>query len=186
MEIVHIINLITRQDRLISVVNQSRWQKFPVMVWTGIEGNLTQAQNINEAHKQIVRWAKEKKMPRVIIAEDDIMFTGPTGFKYFLSQIPESYDLFLSMIYAGEVVENKMLNGFSGLTMYVVHERFYDFFLSIPDNVHIDRWLGQFAFEKEYFVCHPYVCKQTGGYSDNLRKDMNYQLFEEKMTFYID
>lgn len=186
MDIVHIINLPKRTDRLLSVVNQSRWQGFPIKIWNGIEDKLTQAENINMAHKQIVRWAKENKLPRIIIAEDDIVFTGQNGFNYFISKIPKSFDLFLSMVYSAEVVDNKILNGFSGLTMYVVHERFYDFFLSIPDHVHIDRWLGQSAHEKEYYVCHPYPCKQTGGYSDNLRKEMNYDVFEEKMIFYLE
>ena len=61
--------------------------------------------------------------------------------------------------------------------------RIYDFFLSMPEDRHLDRWLGQFAFEKEYFICKPFVTKQMGGYSDNMMKHQNYQVQESQFEF---
>lgn len=184
MDTVHVINLPKREDRLLSFCNQMRIIAAPFQIWSGIEGNLTPAQNINIAHKQVIKYAKENNLPRCIVSEDDCVFTHPDSYKYFLSQIPDSYDLFFGMLYAAEIKDNKVLNGFSGLTLYCVSERFYDYFLSTPDNVHLDRNLGMVCHEKEYYVCAPYICKQSGGYSDNMREHMNYRVYEEKMTFY--
>lgn len=146
-------------------------------IWEGITTEPTSAQNINLAHKQIVRWAKENNLESVLIAEDDICFTAKGAWQYFLSQFPKSYDLFFSMIYSAEVKDNRILNGFSGLTMYAVHSKFYDFFLSIPDHVHIDRWLGQSAFAKEYYIVPEYCTYQSGGYTDNLKRVMYYDAY---------
>lgn len=186
MEIVHCINLWKREDRLLSIAKQAKEQGFALLVWEGIETEKTPAQNINKAHKRIVQWAKDNKQKRVCICEDDCIFSSPNAFKYFISQIPESYDLFFTMLYSAQITDNRLMNGFSGLTCYMVHERFYDFFLSLPDHVHIDRWLGTFCHEKEYYVVEPYVAKQMGGFSDNLQRNMMYTVFEEKMVFYTE
>lgn len=184
MDILNVINLDKREDRLLSVAKQAKWQNIPLRIWNGIDAEPTTAQGINKAHKQIVQFAKDNNQHRVIIAEDDIIFTADNAYAYFLSQMPSSYDLFFAMSYSAEIKENKILNGFSGMTMYVVHEKFYDFFLGIPDHVHIDRFLGQFAFEREYLLCEPYVALQSGGYSENLRREMHYEAYTDTMKFY--
>lgn len=184
MDIINVINLWKREDRLVSFCNQMRIQNAAFRIWNGVEGNLTPAQNINCAHKSIVRWAKENNLKRVVICEDDILFSHENSYKYFLSQVPPIFDLYFSMLYAAEVRENKIMNGFSGLTMYMVHNRFYDFFLSIPDTQHMDRALGAHSHEKEFYVCSPYIAKQAPGYSNNMMKHQNYDEFEKHMTFY--
>lgn len=184
MDVINIINLWKREDRLLHLCNEAKVQGFAFKLWEGIEEFNTSAMNINKAHKRIVQWAKDNKMKKVFIAEDDIVFSAPGAWDYFRSKEPDSFDLFYSMIYSGQIEGNRIMNGFSGMTLYVVNERFYDFFLSIPDHVHIDRWLGQYAFEKEYYVCDPFVARQMGGYSDNLKMSMTYQAFEEKMNFF--
>jgi len=66
----------------------------------------TVAESINEAHKQIVRYAKIAEFPDVMIAEDDFVGTHPDSFKYFLANRPRTYDMYLSMVYIGELSEN--------------------------------------------------------------------------------
>lgn len=183
IDILNIINLPEREDRLASAVNQCRWQKVPFRIWDGITQHLRNSENISEAHKQIIRYAKEEGLPRCIIAEDDIIFTSENSWKYFLENIPNDYDIFLSMLYAGQIENNRVINGFSGMTLYCVHERFYDFFLSISNDLHIDRGLGMYAFEKKYMVCNPYVARQSGGFSNNMGKVMTYEVQEKSMTF---
>jgi hypothetical protein len=186
MGILNLISLYRREDRLIQLAYQLKQTGAPVRLWEGVESELNPAANINLAHRTIIQWAKDNNEPFCIIGEDDIIFSHPNSWKYFLSQMPkpEDFDLFFGMIYSAEVKENRIVNGFSGLTLYVVSAKFYDFFLSMPPHVHVDRWLGMTAHEHDYFIIDKYVAKQSGGYSDNLRMNMSYQPFEEKMTFY--
>lgn len=176
MPLVHCINLPHRTDRRISAEKQAAEQGFKINFWDGITISQTQPYtNISRAHKQIVRQAKATNMKSVIIMEDDCLFTHPNSFKYFISQIPANYDLFMGLIYAGHIENNRVLNGFSGgLTLYSIQNHFYDIFLSADENDHIDRWCGKIAHLQNYIVCHPYVVTQSGGYSDNLRRQMTY------------
>jgi len=184
MDVINVINIATRQDRILSVCNEMRIQQAPFRIWNGVTDKLTTAQNINAAHKQIVSWAKENNIERVVIAEDDILFSHHKSYQYFLSNIPGNYDLFMGMIYAGEIQDNKIVNGFSGLTLYCVNSRFYDKFLAIQNDLHLDRALGMTAHENEYYVCPKFICKQSGSYSDNMRKSMDYSQFEKNMIFF--
>lgn len=186
MSLLNIIHLPNRTDRKEQFEKQCSEQGIVMSVWEGVTEHSTPAKNINAAHRKIVQWAKDSKLPFVIIAEDDILFSAPGAWKYYLSKMPDpkDFDLFLGMVYSAEIKDGRILNGFSGLTMYAVSSEFYDFFLSIPDHVHIDRHLGQSAFEKKYFIIEPYVCLQSGGYSDNLRKEMYYEQYTNSMKFY--
>jgi len=135
--------------------------------------NIKQA--IHRGHNRIVEMAKAQKLPYCIMAEDDIVFTAPGAYEYFLSQIPESFDLFFGIIYHGEIIENRVVNGFSGgCSLYVVHSRFYDTFLEQPTDTHIDRQLGNLCHNHEFYVVDEYVVTQRGGYSFNLARDMVY------------
>ena len=154
-------------------------------VWPGLYEKHDPKKGICMAHKQIVRDAKENGLKCCLIMEDDAVFSAPGAFNYFISQIPEDYDVFMGLIYVGEIKELRVVNGLSGgVTLYVVHERFYDFLLSIPDSCHIDRELGNTAFLHKYFVCNPYVAFQAGGMSENLRRIMNYGTYHAEMKFY--
>jgi GR25 family glycosyltransferase involved in LPS biosynthesis len=171
--------------RMQNILTQCNEQSIKFVMSKGVTTERQTFHNINLAHKNLIRMAKENGFKRIIIAEDDIVFTAPGAWKYFLSQIPENYDLFLGLVYAGEVAEGRVLNGFSGgMTLYSIHERFYDFALSIPTDTHVDRKLGEAAFEKEYYVCQPYVCRQAGGYSHNLHRNAEYTEYERDKKFY--
>lgn len=182
----HVIHLQNRNDRRENFEKEFAAQGINYRLWNGITEHSTSAKNVNCAHRQIVQWAKDNNQPFVIIAEDDIVFSAPGAWQYFLSKIPDpkDFDLFFSMVYSAEIQEGRIINGFSGLTMYAVSNQFYDFFLSIPDHVHIDRHLGQFSYEKRYFIIEPYVCLQTGGMSDNLKRIMFYEAYTDSMKFY--
>jgi DNA polymerase III alpha subunit len=83
-------------------------------------------ESINESHKKIVQYAKEKGLPMVCIMEDDILFTAPDAWQYFLNNMPESFDLYLGCTYVMPV-ELKKVTGFH---LYTISEGFYDRFLS--------------------------------------------------------
>lgn len=182
--VIHIINLEHRADRRENLALQSKIHGFAYRLWPGVTSEPYPFYNINKAFKNIVRWAKSQNLSRVIIGEDDLNFTAPGAWEYYLNNMPTDFDTYLGGIYAGTIEEGRITNGYSGHTLITVHERFYDFFLSANEKDHIDRWLGNYAFEKQYRVCEPFVVFQTGGYSDNHKRTVNYDGYHENFKFF--
>lgn len=148
-------------------------------LWDGIYLPSVKA-GINAAHKQIVEYAKLAEWPEVCIAEDDIEFTSPKSWEYFIQQKPKYFDLWLGMVYLGQPDSDGLVDIFTGMTLYVVRKEFYDTFLSVDPNEHIDRALGGLGV---YKVCHPFVCKQYNGFSANTGKHENYDQLLKNREF---
>lgn len=138
--------------------------------------------SINLAHKQIVEYANVAGWEEVCIAEDDIEFTHPNSWNYFLNQKPKDFDIYLSMVYLGQPDENGIVKDFTGLTLYIVSRRFYETFLSVDENEHIDRALMGLG---KYVVCHPFIAKQHNGWSSNTGKMENYDELLKNRQFYF-
>jgi hypothetical protein len=136
---------------------------------------------INLAHKQCVQYAKDAYLPEICIMEDDVLFTNPNSFKYFIQNKPSDFDLYLSGIYVGDILEDNTVKVFSGFHCYFVNQRFYDTYLSVPDDEHIDRALGGLG---KYVVSDPFIAIQYNGYSYNTRMDMNYDSLLEDRKLY--
>jgi hypothetical protein len=183
MNIVNVINLDRRTDRLYSICRQSKWQGFAIQFWEGIEETPVH-KGVCMAHKRIVRDAKERRLDRVIIAEDDLIMSAGGSWDYYIQQMPPVFDLYMGMIYTGEVVNNRIVSSFSGTTLYTVGENFYDKFLEVPDESHIDRALGRDCHKNNYIVPDQYVCYQSGGYSDNGKVTYYYDEMMRNKKFY--
>lgn len=181
-----------REERALSIVEQSKRFGFAVRFWSGIVGDndVFRSLNIMRAFKKIVQYAKEERLPMVTIMEDDGVFTSLNAWQYYNDNIPDDFDLYSGGIYAGQLDGNRIINGYSGNTLITVHERFYDFFLSADEDLlgtataHLDRWLGIFCKNKKYFVCSPFVIKQMGVYSDNQRRKIHYSMYEMNWEYY--
>lgn len=153
-------------DRLLQEFEQQgiHYYKF----WEATVDKNSVVGSINASHKTIVRWAKESKMPEVCIAEQDLWFPADDGWGYFLSQKPKEYDLYLSATYIIPI-ENQKVCGFH---LYFVSERFYDQFLSVPDESHIDTSVGD--LKGKFVFCYPFAALQNPGFSANNRAVVNY------------
>lgn len=173
-----------RLHRILSVVEQSKKCNLEIKFWEGVTSEKISALNINKAHKQIVADAKQRGFPCCCIAEDDFVLSCNEAFGYYLQNIPDDYDLYLAGVYSGQVKDGRIMNGWSGFTMYIVHERFYDFFLNINPNDHIDRALGNFCHEKMYRVVDPFCVYQLEGYSDNHRRATSHKSFLDNMKLF--
>lgn len=140
---------------------------------------------IQKGFKRIIQYAKDAGLKYCITAEDDLCFTSPNAYNYFISQIPGDFDLFCGVIYNGDVRDGRIMNGMSGThTLLCTSESMYDFILGQPDDVHCDRHLGQFAYMFKYYVIDKFVCIQRGGYSHNLRRSMTYEAYLEGKNMY--
>lgn len=161
----------SREERIISIVRQSKQMGFPVRFWEGeiCRGNFIDGRiGISRSFKKIVRWAKEKNMDRVTIGEDDLLFSDPSAWKHYLENIPEDYDLYLGGVYSGYVREGRLASDYAGHTLIMINKRFFDFFLSADENFHIDRWFGRHFRDYKFMVCEPFVVSQIPtSYSDN-------------------
>jgi hypothetical protein len=145
-------------------------------IWPGIIDKTVVFRGISQAHKQIVRFAKDNNLPEVLIGEDDLLFTSPRSFEYFLENKPIDYDIYLSSVYPpGRPQEDNTVKDLAGLTLYMVHCRFYDTFLSIPEHDHIDRGLR--LYQGKYIVCNPFIAIQRDGFSDNKRRNCSYSAY---------
>lgn len=161
-------------------LDQCANEGIPFKVIPGITGDPTPFKNVSAAHKKIVQYAKDNALEKVLIAEDDFIFTAPGAWKYFLDNMADAFDLYMGLIYAGETIDQRVMNGFSGgLTLYAVHSRFYDVFLNADTEDHIDRVLGRFCNMYEYRTPPKYCVKQLGGYSYNLLRPQEYSYYED-------
>jgi hypothetical protein len=190
-DIINVINLPKRTDRLRQFEIQASEQGFNYKILDGIIDPIIVFRGISASHKRIVMDAKTKRMKRCIVAEDDIKFTSFGAFDYFLSQVPDSMDIFFGSVYEGKINENgRLIKGeaaneiLSGMTLYIVDERFYDVFLNINPMNHIDKALGLLADKYEFYVCNPFVAIQANGYSDNKKKECNYDKLLKNRVLY--
>lgn len=154
-------------NRLDSVMNEIREQNIsPFKIWDAIYNEKLPFVGCCQSHKAIVRDAKERGLDMCLICEDDVKFTAPGAYQYFIDNIPESFDLYLGMSYSLIDYPNGVVNDyFDGMSIYLVHSRFYDDFLAINEFDHLDRQLSRMVDKKEFRICQPYICQQADGYS---------------------
>lgn len=165
-----------------NIEHQRLTHSLDIRIWDGII-DTPPHKAICKMHKMIVADAKERNLPMVCIAEDDFNMTCEGAFEYYLENMPDDFQLYHGMIYSGEIQENRILNGWSGMTLYIVKCHFYSEFLEVPDDRNIDRFLGMKAWENNYRVCPEYVCEQINGHSFHLDRQQKYEylLLDKKM-----
>lgn len=184
--IINVINLEHRDLRLKQFHEESVKEGFGYRVWPGIICQGDNKRGICLAHKQIVQYAKDNHLPYVAISEDDCRFFGNGGaWRYYLDKMPVEFDIYFSMVYVGVIKDNRIIGDeISGMTMYIINQRFYDFFLSLPDSCHIDRELGQTAEQHKYIVCDQFVCQQDGSRSDHNQMTCDYSPYLKGRKLY--
>lgn len=148
-------------------------------LWDGIHAR-TVVEGVNLAHKQIIQNAKDYGLEKVLVFEDDIEFFGKGAFDYYLKHEPDEYDIYLGGIYLGKIV-NGVAMYFTAMHCYMVHSRFYNTFLSVPNDMHIDHALAGLGL---YVVCDPFICRQSNGHSSNTGKYENYDILFNNRNIY--
>lgn len=156
------------------IYDDRRSEKYPLLLEQLIEQGITSyelypaiidkrtvVESINAGHKALVRMAKENKMPFIAIGEDDLMFTAPDAWQYFLNNMPKDFSVYVAATYIVPVSNNKLV----GFHCYVVNSSFYDQFLSVPDNEHIDTAICN--LNSNHKICYPFAALQRPGFSAN-------------------
>jgi hypothetical protein len=177
--IIHDTSRVDRMEVLKKEIEQQGIEKYNL--WDAVYDVRSVYAGINKAHKQIVQWAKENELPEVLIMEDDVKFLGEGAFKYFIENKPKDYDLYLAGIFLGVLQEDNTVKEFTGMTCYFVNEKFYDTFLSVEENKHIDAALSGLG---DYKVCVPFVAIQHDGMSSNTQTFCSFShIFEHRPLF---
>lgn len=159
---INIIHGFSHEERAASLKKEIELHNLEVIYWPAIYDVMIPFKGVARAHKQIIADAKQKELPFVVIGEDDLHFTASGAYEYFISKMPETYDLYLASVYYGHIGTDGSVFDFAGLTLYCCHHRFYDSFLSTPENDNLDRKL---AGRGKYYVCEPFTCIQHSGFS---------------------
>ncbi len=169
---VNIIHLPARTDRWQTLLSELSTQKISdYRIWDGVIDPITPFRGISKAHKQIVQFAKDDDLPEILIGEDDLHFTAPGAFTYFLNSKPADYDIYLGSIYHGNLKDDNSVDFFSGLTFYIINKKFYEKFLSSSEENHLDQELKD---KGKFVVCDPFAVIQHNGFSDNMKQYCNY------------
>lgn len=168
---VHVINLEFRKDRMEHFDKQAKEHGFDYVRWEAIYDKKNTKKAINKSHKQVVKYAQENNLREICVCEDDLKILHPEGFKYFIECKPKEFDLYCGILFVGETKDGKACGQFSGgTTIYFIHQRFYEFFLSIEENSHVDREVSKYSKQFDFYVTPKIWCTQLGGFSDNSRK----------------
>lgn len=162
--ILNVLHDTFRADRYKLLMAEVSAQGLEIKLWEAVKGNRKSSMNVNAAHKQIVRYAKENNLPEICIAEDDIKFCGNGAWKYFLDNKPGDYDIYLGGITSGKILAGNVVERFSGFHLYMVHKKFYDIFLSVESSRDIDAAMTR---KGRFIVCNPFAAITHKTFSDH-------------------
>lgn len=133
-----------------------------------IEDPQSVIRSINLSHKSIIRRAKEFNLDRIAVWEEDCFVPHPEGWKRFLEGIPDDFDIYLGGTYGLSRPVINPITQINGFHCFIMHSRFYDTFLSIPDNVHCDTALDGLG---KFYVHYPFIALQRPGWSATSREE---------------
>src|SRR5260221_14290221 len=97
--LINIIHAPHRHDRKVLLDSEAREHNLKIKLWPAIVDPVSTFRGINLAHKQIIRDARERKLPMVCCGEDDLHLTGKGAFEYFIGHIPEDFAIYLAGAY---------------------------------------------------------------------------------------
>jgi len=137
-------------------------------LWNPIEDKNSVIRSINLSHKQIVQDAKDKGLNQVCIGEDDLYFSAPKGWEWFLKNKPDSFEMYFWGSYIVPLTNKKVV----GFQLYIIDNSFFDRFLGIPENVHIDTYMDE--LKGDYKFCYPFSALQRSCWSANNKAICNY------------
>jgi hypothetical protein len=146
--------------------------------WSAVVNKDSVVDSIAHSHKMIVQYALDNNLDEICIAEQDLTFTCPTAWGYFIENKPKEFDIYLASTYILPISNNKIC----GFHLYIVRKQFYYKLLGIGENQHIDTACcdlgGDFKF------CYPFPALQRAGFSANTKTMVNYNSLISEQDIY--
>ena len=180
--VLNIIHLKHRTDRFELLMNELNTQGIAeYKIWDGIIDPILAARGISLAHKQIVKQAWKEKLSEILICEDDVHFTANGAFNFFIKNKPADFDIYLGGINECIIRKDNSVDDFSGTTIYIINQRFYEAFLTLPESLNFDRALRN---KGKFIVCNPFIAIQHNGFSDNVKRFYNHEKYLQGRNLY--
>lgn len=148
----------------------------------GVEHPTKPMLGIAQAHTNAILIAKQSEWPRVLIMEDDVVFQAKEKTLPYLEQalkhVPEDWDVLLGGLYECRNIQPvndywSRVSEFCALHFYII--RSYDKAIDGYDGyTHFDRWMNKGGKRMNCYVTNKFIATQREGFSDNVKKNVNY------------
>lgn len=179
---IYCINLRSRKDRRKRMKRQAKRRRFPIKFWQVEKNKRDPVRGCLESHLAIIRDARKRKLPAVLIMEDDAKLLYS---RLYVPKPPEKWD----MLYLGgnvqKVIDDKSVNKSKHwkraqiLTThaYILRNSLYEKILTeLPKyNGAIDVfYCDEIHTAHDCFIATPIIFTQFAGYSDVEGRDISY------------
>lgn len=186
----YIINLKHRTDRYDHMVNEMK--KLPIS-YEFIDGIIDETKTCFQSQKKCVQLAKENKLPFILILEDDAVFTDNV-IDVLEQALAEVQTMKWDMLFLGANLQAPAttvsptllkLQGAYAAHAYIVHERFYDTILSLPQTCEMDVHYHNLMSDHDVYMCNPMIAYQLPSYSDlqDGFRDYNSAMYNNYLRF---
>ncbi len=160
------------------IVDEMHNQGISKYVWHSPIMDDNVVKSINISQKAIVRKAKERGDKYCCIMEQDIWFKSENGWKYFIDNIPQEFDVYIGGSYLKDIdvkyeAPLTKVNSWIGNHCIIISERYYDKFLESNELEHID---AVQSGKGEFYLCYPMVAFQRVGFSANNKTICDYNI----------
>ena len=190
------INLDTRPDRKSFFENQMRMIGMNnAKRFNAIKHNIG-AIGCSLSHLELLKYAKQQNMDHILIMEDDIMFTRPVMFTYYLNNLLTKHKNFDVLLIAGNNMgQYTRLDNFcvkiskcQTTTGYLVKSHYYDKLIqnyeeginnlkqnpTLMNKYAIDQHWTRLQLRDRWYLLTPLTVTQKPDYSDIEKKEINY------------
>jgi GR25 family glycosyltransferase involved in LPS biosynthesis len=186
----YIINLLHRQDRYDHMVEEMKKLSIPYQFIPGI---IDETKTCFQSQRECVRLAKENKLPYILILEDDAVFTDQV-VEILEQALAEVQTMKWDMLFLGANLQAPVttvsptllkLQGAYAAHAYIVHERFYDTILSLPQTCEMDVHYHNLMSDHDVYMCNPMIAYQLPSYSDlqDGFRDYNSAMYNNYLRF---
>ena len=186
----YIINLLHRQDRYDHMVEEMKKLSIPYQFIPGI---IDETKTCFQSQRECVRLAKENKLPYILILEDDAVFTDQV-VEILEQALAEVQTMKWDMLFLGANLQAPAttvsptllkLQGAFAAHAYIVHERFYDTILSLPQTCEMDVHYYNLMSDHDVYMCNPMIAYQLPSYSDlqDGFRDYNSAMYNNYLRF---
>jgi GR25 family glycosyltransferase involved in LPS biosynthesis len=183
--IAHIIINKARLDRLAHIKQQVAEQGITAQYHDAVIDTDNPVRGCHLSHRKIVQFAKDNDFPSVWIMEDDCVFTVPDAAREFINSMPACFKVYTAGMYGVHKYSSaggaKFLypTSMSGTHCYVINRTFYDAFLSMNENEHLDITISKamkaYDIENTNIVIRNEIyALQLPGYSDITKQIVDY------------
>jgi len=179
----------------INKIPDLKYERFSGVCLNGCKTQSDGNEGCTSSHKEILKIARERKLPYVFILEDDVEFSNDiatrlASLKQFLDTNTRWEMLYLGGNHGkpsiGKITENILITPFTYSThAYFIHSRIYDLAIESWEKAPYGRPVDMTLHEKiqcrnNCFKHKPRLAFQRKGFSNIQQRDVNYDFLKDE------